>query len=56
MNTPLDLSGAPPNRPMLDLSGPVPTIDGVPVWLIFGATSPAARYGTSASCALVKHG
>ena len=34
------------NTSTLDLSGRVPTIDGVPVWPIFGATSPAARYGT----------
>jgi hypothetical protein len=37
---------APDPPQVLDLSGPVPTIDGVPVWPIFGATSPAARYGT----------
>lgn len=30
---------------MLDLSGPVPTLDGIAVGPIFGATSPAARYG-----------
>ena len=49
MNASLDFTPDlpdPRSRPTLDLSGPVPTIDGVPVWPIFGATSPAARYGT----------
>jgi hypothetical protein len=39
----------PDSPPRVDLSGPVPTIDGVPVWPIFGATAPMGRHGILSS-------
>jgi hypothetical protein len=33
----------------LDLSGPIPLIDGVPVYPIYGATAPVGRMGIHAA-------
>jgi hypothetical protein len=53
MKTTLDLSGAPPNRPVLDLSGEFPLIDGIPVYPIYGATAPVGRMGIHAAADIV---
>ena len=37
----------------LDLSGPVPLVDGVPVYPTYGATAPGGRMGTHTSADVI---